>query len=191
MDIPADAPWWVVLLAPIVIAVLRESFPKSGMLRRLAGRTGQSSSPSDLALKIYDFHQKSAAPFAIVDSGGRPIYVNQALADFLGYSTDFLRRTPFVQFTEPQWIAVDTLLYERFLRTEIDGYALVKSWTHSDGHAVWGELVVWAAPNGSATPYACALIRPLVDGEAPPSPEDPQFRILRRPTRRHTREDTP
>lgn len=84
------------------------------------------------------------APFgvALVDADGRPVLVNRALEDMLGYSAEQLKRMRFTDFTHPDDARADEDLFHQVLRGERESYRIEKRYIRRDGEIVWGSLGV-------------------------------------------------
>ena len=79
---------------------------------------------------------------AIIDTSGRLIDFNDALAQMLGYPRDVLAQMTVAQFTHPDDIGADTALYAELAAGSRDGYEIEKRYMHADGHIVWVVLHV-------------------------------------------------
>ncbi len=86
--------------------------------------------------------QHSPVAMVLVGLEGRPLMVNQALCDMLGYPAAELRRRGFQELTHPDDLEADLALFEQVLAGEIDSYRLRKRYLHADGSVVWGDLSV-------------------------------------------------
>ena len=84
------------------------------------------------------------APFgvALVDADGRPVLVNRAIEDMLGYSAEQLKRMRFTDFTHPDDARADEDLFHQVLRGERESYRIEKRYIRRDGEIVWGSLGV-------------------------------------------------
>lgn len=84
------------------------------------------------------------APIAIalVDRTGRPVLVNQALCDMLGYTADELRRMRFTEFTHPEDVQADWELFQELLKGRRSSYTLRKRYIRKDGQVVTALLSV-------------------------------------------------
>ncbi|GBC84637.1 Sensor kinase CckA [bacterium HR11] len=84
------------------------------------------------------------APLAIalVDRTGRPVLVNQALCDMLGYTADELCRMRFTEFTHPEDATADWELFQELLKGRRSSYTLRKRYIRKDGQVVPALLSV-------------------------------------------------
>lgn len=88
-------------------------------------------------------HAFDSAPvgMALVDLDGRCIRVNQALADFLGYSVDDILNTPETTTNgDPGQLDKSVELRQRVVDGEIPSYVDKRSFRHKDGHIIYGEV---------------------------------------------------
>ncbi|MCS7312732.1 MAG: PAS domain S-box protein, partial [Acidobacteria bacterium] len=84
------------------------------------------------------------APMAIalVDGTGRPVLVNQALCDMLGYTADELYRMRFTEFTHPEDVHADGELFRELLKGRRSSYTLRKRYIRKDGQVITALLSV-------------------------------------------------
>jgi two-component system phosphate regulon sensor histidine kinase PhoR len=96
--------------------------------------------------------QHSPIGMALVGVDGRPLMVNRALCDMLGYDEAQLARMGFQEFTHADDVDADVALFERSLAGEIDSYRLRKRFRHADGKIVWGDLSVALVRHANGEP---------------------------------------
>ncbi|MFW5637047.1 MAG: PAS domain S-box protein [Thermodesulfobacteriota bacterium] len=73
---------------------------------------------------------------------GRPVAVNDAFCNMLGYSRDALLEMTFPEFTHPEDVDADLALYRRLVNGEIPSYSLEKRYVRKDGSWFWGNLTL-------------------------------------------------
>lgn len=81
-------------------------------------------------------------PMAVVDIEGRPYLLNHAAETFFEYTQDELRRKTFSEFTHPEDINTDELLFKQIMDGTRDHYGITKRWITKTGKTVWGGLSV-------------------------------------------------
>ncbi|MFB6368000.1 MAG: PAS domain S-box protein [Gemmatimonadota bacterium] len=101
---------------------------------------------------------------AVVGPEGRPLIVNDALAEMLGYAPDELRGTPFPAFTHPDDVEKDLDLYRQLVAGEIDHYRIDKRFITGEDRVLWGELYVTRAPGDTTDdPGFVAFVRDITE----------------------------
>jgi PAS domain S-box-containing protein len=85
----------------------------------------------------------------------QPIAVNEAMAEMLGYSRDFLLKTPGMDVTYSEDRALGQHEFRQLVDGEINSYQIEKRIAHKDGHPIWvrqtvssvrdpqGKMVYW------------------------------------------------
>jgi two-component system phosphate regulon sensor histidine kinase PhoR len=86
--------------------------------------------------------QHSPIGMALVGLDGRPLMVNRALSEMLGYDADELTHRGFQELTHADDLEADLAFYGQALAGEIDSYRMRKRYLHADGQVVWGDLSV-------------------------------------------------
>ncbi len=90
--------------------------------------------PSTAVLReVFD---QAPIAIALVDPGGRPVLVNRALCDMLGYTADELCRMHFTEFTHPEDVQADRKLFQELLRGRRGHCTLRKRYVRKDGRVV-------------------------------------------------------
>jgi len=78
----------------------------------------------------------------IGDVEKKPIAVNEAMAEMLGYSRQVLLETPGMDVTYPEDKALGQREFSQLAAGEIDSYHIEKRLAHKDGHPVWVRQTV-------------------------------------------------
>lgn len=86
--------------------------------------------------------ERAAIGIALVDLDGRPITINPALQEMLGYTKNEISKMVFTEFTHPEDAAKDWELYQRLVSGEIDHYRMEKRYYRKNGEIVHGLLNV-------------------------------------------------
>jgi PAS domain S-box-containing protein len=73
---------------------------------------------------------------------GRPVAVNDAFCNMVGYSREALLEMTFPEFTHPEDVDADLALYRRLVNGEIPSYSLEKRYVRKDGSCFWGNLTL-------------------------------------------------
>jgi PAS domain S-box-containing protein len=76
----------------------------------------------------------------IVDSAGRLIDCNAALAEMVGYTRQELLALNFADFTHPDDLAREWALIEQLWAGERTEYRMEKRYVHKEGHIVWVDV---------------------------------------------------
>jgi PAS domain S-box-containing protein len=84
--------------------------------------------------------QEGPLGMALVGLDYRPVKVNAALCDMLGYSADELTSVTFPEFTHPDDADADVQLAGRLLHGEISFYRMDKRYLTKAGDAIWTTL---------------------------------------------------
>lgn len=113
-----------------------------------AGETPDVETPSTVTDSVDwgEVFRQAPVGVAIVGPEGRPLIVNDALAEMLDYTPEELRGTPFPEFTHPDDVEKDLDLYRQLVAGEIDRYRIDKRFVTSRGEVIWAELFVTDAP---------------------------------------------
>lgn len=78
---------------------------------------------------------------ALIGLDGTRLRVNQALADFLGYSVDELLNTPMTATnSDPEALNKSMALRQQVIDGEISSYSNKRSYQHKKGHTLFGEV---------------------------------------------------
>lgn len=80
----------------------------------------------------------------IVDSAGRPMQVNFALQEMLGYSANELRDMVFTDYTYPDDVDISRQLVSEVAEGKRDHFRLEKRYYRKDGQVMWGNVAVSA-----------------------------------------------
>jgi hypothetical protein len=96
----------------------------------------------------------------LVGLDGRPLVVNRALCDMLGYDAETLTTKGFQELTHPDDLDSDLELFEQAIAGEIDSYRITKRYLHADGRIVWGDLSVALVtqPDGSPLHFISQIL---------------------------------
>jgi PAS domain S-box-containing protein len=87
----------------------------------------------------------SAIGIAVVDLDGKPVHVNEALQRMLGYSAEELSHMSFTEFTHPDDLEADWVLYQELMSGRRSAYQVEKRYVRKDGKVVWGRLTASVA----------------------------------------------
>ena len=111
-----------------------------------------------------EMFRDSPVGIAVVDDEGRPLGVNDAFVDMIGYSPDELRGMSFMEFTHLDDVQKDVELYEKLVAGEIPHYRIDKRYVTASGEVMWAELYVTTTPTpaGSDARFV-AFVRDITD----------------------------
>src|SRR6185437_12151223 len=154
------------LLAPLtapdgaLLGVLSVDQPASGRLPNHEQRTILEMFASQAGVALHDFwrrehaeqrrreaehrwevtFERSPIGAAIVDTDGRIVQVNEALAAMLGYRRERLVGSQFTHITYPEDQGSDQLLFADLAAGRRDSYEISKRYLRADGRVVYGLL---------------------------------------------------
>lgn len=111
--------------------------------------------------------EEAALGMAIIDVDGYPAATNRRLQAFLGYEEADLRTMRFVDFTHPDDVEVDRLLFQELLSGTRDRYQVDKRYVHKDGSTLRGRLTVSVMPGSdSSQRYVVSTIEDIAQRAA-------------------------
>jgi len=92
----------------------------------------------------------------------RWIDVNDAFCRMLGYSREFMLRTPWPDITHPEDVALDLVPFRKMAAGQLDSYTVEKRFLHADGRHVWARLTLSVARDADRRPaYEIAIIEDI------------------------------
>ncbi len=86
--------------------------------------------------------RNAAIGIIILDMEGRHVMSNPAFQKMLGYNDLELQQMVFTEFTHPDDVERDRLLYQHLIAGRRDQYTVEKRYIRKDGATVWGNLTV-------------------------------------------------
>ncbi len=89
----------------------------------------------------------AAVGIDVLDSVGRFVEVNSALANMLGYTREELRERTLAELTHPDDLADSKEKFDLLVKGKIDSYRLEKRYIRKDGNVVWGDVAASALSN--------------------------------------------
>jgi two-component system cell cycle sensor histidine kinase/response regulator CckA len=120
-----------------------------GLAVALAASQAQSpdSVPVEEALqkseeRLRAIFDSSAIGICVADMGGRVIETNRAFEEIVGYSAGELRELAFAEYTHPEDVPANLVLWNSLVAGERDSYELEKRYCRKDGSVVWAHLTV-------------------------------------------------
>ncbi|MBD8687233.1 MULTISPECIES: diguanylate cyclase domain-containing protein [unclassified Rhizobium] len=107
-------------------------------------KNGLDEDSAEVRLALFDF-AFAHAPIgvAVVDVEGRILRANDAFSRLVGISQAALHRMPFADFTHPDDLEADMILFRQVLAGKRDGYTIEKRYVRPDGRIV--EVVIHIA----------------------------------------------
>ena len=99
----------------------------------------------------------------VVGTDGRPLQVNRAFCEMLGYTEGELLAMPFESVTHPDDLGANVDNIARLFAGEMRAFTMEKRYLHKDTHIVWGLLSVSLArhPQGGAPIYLIAHVQDI------------------------------
>lgn len=134
------------------------------MLRTSYDRTQAEAALADREARLRTIFDRAAIGIALVDLQGRPFEVNPALIAMLGYTADELCAMPFAEFTHPDDVDADLVLFGELMAGAREFYALQKRYIRKGGQIVWGNLRVSFIHDSARTPqFAIAMVEDVTE----------------------------
>ena len=100
----------------------------------------------------------------IVDLDGHTTLTNEVLRRLLGYSAEEFAAIPFAEFTHPDDVQANLVLFARLVDGEIDNFELEKRFIRKDGGTLWADLTVSLVRDVGGKPdYAIGMTQDISD----------------------------
>ncbi len=93
-------------------------------------------------LRFRRLFEEALTGIALVEPEGLLSEVNDRLCEITGYSKHELKGMSFADFTHPDDLDNDLLLFQETVEGKRNGYEILKRYIRKDGVIVWGELKV-------------------------------------------------
>jgi PAS domain S-box-containing protein len=102
---------------------------------------------------------------SLVDRQGHPIKCNPAIQKMLGFTEEELRSMAFTEFTHPDDIDLDWMLYSELVDGKRDKYEIEKRYFKKDGQMMWGHLTVSRVKNEDGAPadYTVGMVEDITE----------------------------
>ena len=102
---------------------------------------------------------------SLVDRQGHPIKCNPAIQKMLGFTQQELRSMAFTEFTHPDDIDLDWMLYSELVDGKRDKYEIEKRYIKKDGQMMWGHLTVSRVKNEDGAPadYTVGMVEDITE----------------------------
>ena len=84
--------------------------------------------------------QNVAIGFVITDMNGVPYETNEALQNFLGYTSNEFFETNFKQFSHPDDLMKESKLLQEMIEEKRNSFQIEKRYIRKDDQIVWGNL---------------------------------------------------
>lgn len=105
--------------------------------------------------------QNSPLGIGIVDSAGKLVGCNQALADMVGYSQKELLQLNFADFTHPEDLEREWQLIQEMWAQQTDSYRMEKRYTRKDGTIIWVNVTAAVIMEGEALHFGFAFVEDI------------------------------
>ena len=100
----------------------------------------------------------------IVELDGHTTMTNEVLRRLLGYSAEEFAAIPFAEFTHPDDVNANLVLFARLVDGEIDNFELEKRFIRKDGGTLWADLTVSLVRDVGGKPdYAIGMTQDISD----------------------------
>ena len=100
----------------------------------------------------------------IVDLEGHTTMTNEVLRRLLGYSAEEFATMSFAEFTHPDDVQANLVLFARLVEGAIDNFELEKRFIRKDGGTLWAHLTVSLVRDAGGNPdYAIGMTQDISD----------------------------
>ncbi len=99
--------------------------------------------------------ENAAIGIVVADIAGHLLATNSAFQQMLGYSQNELCGMHFSDFTHPESMAVEEVLYQEMVAGLRDFYQLEKLYIGKDGQLMWGHLALSLVRDAEGNPQFC------------------------------------
>jgi len=113
------------------------------------GAGGADGPPAKGTVDWEQVFRDSPVGIALLDEEGRPVRVNRALVEMLGYSPDELREMSVHELTHPDDGDRERDLFRQLVAGEIPDYRIEKRLVTASDRVIWAELHMADAPTGA------------------------------------------
>lgn len=107
--------------------------------------------------------QKSPLGIGIVDSAGKLVGCNQALADMVGYSQDALLKLNFADFTHPEDLEREWELIQEMWAQQTDSYRMEKRYIRQDGTMIWVHVTAAVTLEDEKLKFGFAYVEDITE----------------------------
>src|SRR5215469_16445198 len=123
--------------------------------------SGAQSAIADTQV-FFEAFKASPIGIALEDLEGRPLFVNPALCEMLGYSEEEMRNKHCVDFSSPEDAQKDWALFQQLRAGSIDHYHLDKRFLRRDGSLMWGRVSI-SLLNQRPSPLVVATVEDITE----------------------------
>ncbi|MGE5334331.1 MAG: PAS domain S-box protein [Nitrososphaerota archaeon] len=121
---------------------------------RVTGEAGAHDAMSDQDT-FFTTVELATSGICRLDSGGRVLYVNPALCQFVGYPREEMLARSFQDIMHPDDVAEHEARFRHLLAGEISAYHLEQRFHRRDGAVVWARVNITVRPGASSvSPFA-------------------------------------
>lgn len=113
--------------------------------------------------RLRDIFRLAPIGIGIVDRRGHTIHTNDALRALLGYDAEEFARLRFEEFTHPDDIERNNVLFARMMAGDLDRFELDKRFFARDGAVVWGRLTVSLIRDGVEPALAIGMLEDITE----------------------------
>ncbi|MDB9314422.1 ATP-binding protein [Spirulina sp. CS-785/01] len=99
----------------------------------------------------------------INDLNGKPLHINPAFQDFLGYSQAELFNMTFSDYTHPEDLGLDLALSQELIEQKRTTYQLEKRYLRKGGQVRWGQLTVGCIYQQKQPKYTFAIVEDITE----------------------------
>jgi len=130
-----------------------------GSIQDITGRVEAERAQRESDARFRSVFDSAPLAIAVMDREGRTVMANAALEQFLGYSGIELAAMRCAEYTHPDYIDADQVLYRELLRGQGNSYTRDRRYLRKDGEVVWGRLTIALVQEANNEPiYAIGMI---------------------------------
>jgi len=120
------------------------------------------------------FFERAPMGFVIESKGGWVIESNRKTQEILGYTAEELRGMAFTEFSHPDDLSQELVLFEKLITGEHSSYINKKRYIRKDGSVFDGQVRVsfLREPGGTAQPVVIGIIEEIGDSSVAQHEDD-------------------
>jgi len=135
-----------------------------GFLRDISKRKSAENALRESEARLAATYNHALVGIAETDRNGRLLRSNEQFSVMTGYSPEELRAKTFFEFTHPEDVEKDRLLFEEQWAGLRNGYTIEKRYIRKDGGITWVEIAAsLVRDTEGGEPFAIRILRDITD----------------------------